>query len=123
MLAMCVSQAGLSVNGTHVRTLVLRKKGNTGLAISPDGTVMVISNVEVHVVSVYGLPDGVWKAEFGGEGSGPAQFKRPFKLCFSTLSGNILVTDAGNRRVQVCSLWHVLCLLSFPSVCLLPCRR
>lgn len=103
-------QASTSIEGTFVRTLTIRDNhGNAGLAISPDGTRLVVSNEAEHTIAVYSLPDCVFLTEFGGEGSAPGQFKYPMKICVSPLmGGNMFITDGGgNNRVQVRSLLFV----------------
>lgn len=94
--------------GSHLTTLHIHSSSlNRGIAISPDGTLLVVSNAETNMISVYNLPSRpsdavVVKAEFGGKGSGPNQFDSPQKLCFSPRnSDHILIADCFNKRVQV----------------------
>lgn len=96
-------QAVSSIVGTYVRTLTIRdSKGNRGLAINPDCSAMAVSNDSTHSISVYRLPAGDLSHEFGEQGNGPGQFCSPQKLCYSPRTGNLLIADAGNHRVQVC---------------------
>lgn len=88
------------------------RKGNSGLVISPDGALMAVSNSGTHKVAVYSLPDGALQAEFGGKGIGPGQFDHPLKLCFSLRSGNLLIADSRNKRVQVRVVSCAVCSLS-----------
>lgn len=92
-----------SVIGLHVRTLTVRESsGNKGLAISPDGTRMVVSNFNTRRIAVYSLPDCVLQAEFGGVGSAPGQFVNPDKICFPPHDSNrVLISDCLNQRIQV----------------------
>ena len=73
-----------------------------GLAISPDSTHMVASHSD-DTLSVYSLPGGEHIRTFGSYGVGTVQFNMPGKLCFG-VAGNILVADAGNKRVQEVTL-------------------
>ena len=82
-------------------------RGNTGIAVSPDGAHMAISNSEKHTVSVFSLPIGTHERTIGSRGNGQLQFDGPGKLCFNA-AGNILVAEWGNRRVQevtVAGVW------------------
>lgn len=90
--------------GAYASTFAVRKDyHNSGLAVSPDGSAIVVSNEESNTISVFRLPDGAFQNEFGGAGSAPGQFNRPRKICFSPVrNGNILVADFANNRVQVC---------------------
>lgn len=93
-----------SIEGIFVRSLTLRdREGNEGLAVSPDGTRLAVSNWNSSKIILYTLPDGAFLAEFGGEGEEPGLFNNPQKMCFSKrTSGNLLIADCGNQRVQVC---------------------
>lgn len=98
------AQAASSIFGKHVRTLELHgsRKSYSGLAVSPDGSVIVLTNVVSHRIAVYGSSDGALRAEFGGYGREPGTFDRPRNVCFVPSRGsNILVADEFNERVQV----------------------
>ena len=92
------------VTGKFVRSIALETAAykNHGLAISPDGTHMVVSHSN-HRLTVYSLPGGVLVRTFGGKGSGRGQFEFPSKLCFG-VTGNILVVEEWNKRVQEVAL-------------------
>lgn len=93
----------MGVSWTHIRTLAIHdSSSNKDLAISPNGAVMAISNGFTHKISTYSLPDGARMSDFGGKGSRPGKFNSPQKLCFSPRSGNLLIADSLNNRVQVC---------------------
>lgn len=110
------------MSGNHIRTLRVGGTGKPsfalgGMAISPVGTAMAVSNSHENNVKVYTLPGGVMRAVFGEYGREPGQFARPGKLCFSPLTGLMLITDGDNRRVQVCTTWlHSPCTLIRSSV-------
>ena len=73
-----------------------------GLAISADSAHMALSHKN-NTLSVYALPEGKLVKAFGSRGTGKAQFDAPAKLCFSS-SGNILVAEYANKRVQEVTL-------------------
>lgn len=98
--AVLLWQASSSIRGTSVCTLTIRSSShNSGLAIN--GSAMVVANDKLDTVTVYSLPDGALQAEFGGPGSAPGSFKRLQRVCFSPRSGNILIADGFNNRIQV----------------------
>jgi len=72
---------------------------NAGIAVTRDGSQLAVSNSYTHVITVYDTVDGSETVSFGGKGSGPGQFNRPFKLCI-TPRDTLLVADCGNQRVQ-----------------------
>lgn len=106
-LYVSVFQASSSIDGAPVRYIPLRGgpdiagRGHMGLAISPDGAVVVVSNPQTHKIYVYSTLDGALLNQFGARGRGPGQLCLPRKLCFSPRSRNILVADYFNKRVQV----------------------
>ena len=75
---------------------------NLGLAIAPDDAHMVVSH-DNHTLSVYALPGGEHTRTFGRSGTGPGEFRGPRKLCF-TVTGNVLVVERVNMRVQEVTL-------------------
>lgn len=88
--------------GVHLCSLAVNH--NTGIAVSPDGSIMALSLAIAaqQKILVYSLPDGVQVREFGSRGKGPLQFDRIGKLCFSPLNpNNLLIADGFNKRVQV----------------------
>ena len=101
---MIVQAHAQSITGKKVRNIGLQTSadGNYGLAISPDSAHMVASHGD-HTLSVYLLPGGERIRKLGSEGAGEGQFKWPAKLCFSA-SGNVVVADCGNKRVQEVTL-------------------
>ena len=88
------------VTGEFVRKIALQTSSdwNNGLAISPDGVNMGVSHGN-HTLSVYSLPGGEHIRTFGCEGTGKGKFNCPAGLCFSA-TGNILVAEYSNKRVQ-----------------------
>lgn len=94
-----------SIEGKHVCTLSIRtEKSNGGLAISPDSTRLVVSNVSTHKIAVYSLIDGpgAFLSEVGGEGTIAGKFNSPRNICFSPrISSSMFIADSGNKRVQV----------------------
>lgn len=86
--------------------------GYVGLAISPDGAVMAVSNEGTNSILLYRLPDGELQAEVWARGTRnggkEGDFSVPQKMCFSPLNGNLLFVDwVENRvKVRVCTLYH-----------------
>lgn len=56
--------------------------GNAGLAVSPDGTLLAVSNEDFHSVSILRVCDGSMVSSFGSRGSSVGEFDSPTKLCF-----------------------------------------
>lgn len=61
---------------------ILTNNTNTGLAISPDGAWMAVSNYDNGAVGVYALPSGDHVRHIGGPGSDKGKFSGPQKLAF-----------------------------------------
>lgn len=95
-------QVGGSIRGVAVSQIrLLDERGCNGLAVSPDGSLMAISNWLTHMISVYSLPDGALVRSFGGRGPELGHFDDPYKLCFNPLrDDSLLVADGSNQRVQ-----------------------
>lgn len=92
-----------SIEGVHVATLEYgNRRGNTGLVLSRDGGLLAVCGWTSHQIEVYNLYSGMLEEDFGGGGTGPGQFQTPQKMCLSPLTGNLLIADGNNRRVQVC---------------------
>jgi DNA-binding beta-propeller fold protein YncE len=60
---------------------------------------MAVSNTSFDVVTLYSLPNCEKIRSVGGYGTGAGKFARPWGVCF-TSSGNLLVAEASNQRVQ-----------------------
>jgi len=96
--------ASFLAEGVYIGTLPVGDwMGNTGLAVSSDGRVMVVSNLLYHRVSVYRTEDGSHVRTFGGLGVGPGQFERPRGLCM-TAHDTVLVAEYANTRIQEVTL-------------------
>lgn len=86
-------------------TLAIRdRKGNSGLAVNDDATLMAVSNAGTCHVTVYRLAvlTKLTNQElscFGGNGRGESQFDYPRCLCF-TVDDTLLVADFVNQRIQ-----------------------
>ena len=89
--------------GRHVRTIPVVSASKYGMAVSPDERWMAVSEYggQGHTVTVYDLASGSAVRVIGGPklGKRPCEFSNPFKVCF-TPTGNILVCDYSNGRVQ-----------------------
>ena len=92
------------VVGTFVRSIPLSPAGPgpLGFAISPDGAHMVTSYFD-YTLSVHSLPGGEHIRTFVIEDAGEGQFDYIPRLCFGA-TGNILVADPENERVQEVTL-------------------
>lgn len=91
-------QIGSTIRGTFISEVVLPLRGDhSGMAVSQEGHIMAFSNYIACKVFVF--IDGVKSHEFGREGDGPGELKRPMKMCF-TPSGNLLIAEDTNRRLQ-----------------------
>jgi hypothetical protein len=73
-----------------------------GLAVSPDSRYAAVSFATEGTLSVFRLDacgDATLLHSFGTYESGPKQYSYPGRLCL-TPSGNLLVCDVGNHRVE-----------------------
>ena len=96
--------AGFSARGLHVTTLPVKdEKNSPGLAISSDGSLMVVSSDKTHQLSVYRTKDGSRVRSFGGPGTGPGRFGNPYGLCM-TAHDTVLVAELSNKRIQEVTL-------------------
>ena len=89
------------IGGTHMSTL--RVPGGYGLAVTHDGSLVVVHARGDRALMVVRTADGAVVHEFGSRGSARGQFDTPFCLC-ATKNNHILVTDCGNNRVQEVTL-------------------
>ncbi len=69
------------------------------VAIHPSGTHLVVSNFDLHTLSVHALPDMQFVATLGSFGTGRTELDCPHEICFAD-DGTLLIADYGNRRVQ-----------------------
>lgn len=76
-----------------------RLAGNSGLAVSADGNVMLVANSLTGQVDVYNARSGMLMASVG-DGTGPrCRFSRLEKVCF-TATGTVLAVVAGHGWVE-----------------------
>ena len=103
-VCLCVQTQAQPVTGEFVRSITLQTSAdwNSGLAISPDSAHMAVAHGN-HTMSVYSLPGGEHIRTFGSAGAGQGRFVSPAKICFS-VTGNILVAEQLNKRVQEVTL-------------------
>lgn len=94
-------QVGGSIMGTFTGQVPLTCSRNRGLAISPTG-VVVVSDFSTDVIKCYNKDDGTLTCTFGGPGEDVGKFKGPWCMGFWSKTGNLLIADYGNKRVQVC---------------------
>lgn len=80
----------------------IRYCGLSSIACSRDGTELLVLN-DCNCMQVFSLVDGHGfrlLRSWGSEGSGPGQFIKPRSICVDKKTGNVLVADFGNHRVQ-----------------------
>jgi DNA-binding beta-propeller fold protein YncE len=75
---------------------------SVGVCVNAD--VVVVSEVDVHRISVFSRLDGALVRQFGSEGSDNGQLCRPHGLCFVSRERHVAVADWGNARVSVFSV-------------------
>jgi DNA-binding beta-propeller fold protein YncE len=94
-----------AINGTnHVASYDVGDNDTLGMAVNADGSMMAVSYggifspwQQIHVFRL--TPSFERVCAIGREGTGPAEFDCPRRLCF-TDDDTILVCDSGNNRVQ-----------------------
>ena len=103
VLCPCVVQGTATLGGTMANAIQLQVPSlcNSGLAVSPELGVIAVTNEDS--VSIYSIADASLIRTVGEYGSGKGQFDRARKVCF-TPTGNLLVAEQGNMRVQEITL-------------------
>jgi DNA-binding beta-propeller fold protein YncE len=76
----------------------------TPSGVCADDAVIVVSEEDVHRISVFSRGDGALLRRFGSEGSGDGQLQEPLGLCFMSGHRHVAVADCGNHRVSVFSV-------------------
>ena len=99
-----LQKGAATITGKFVRKIALQTsaRDNYCLVISPDMAYLVSSHYD-DTLSVHSLPGGEHIRTFGSSGAGKGQFNAPAKLRFSA-TGNILVAEKRNKRVQEVAL-------------------
>jgi DNA-binding beta-propeller fold protein YncE len=100
------ASSGYTGVGNHLSTTRFASAPGTnarGLAISPDGLEMFISDMDNDRISVYSVGTGTLLRSFGKRGVGPTEFNGPIRLVISS-NGTLLVSELRNHRVQEVSL-------------------
>jgi tripartite motif-containing protein 2/3/tripartite motif-containing protein 71 len=77
-------------------------KGPFGVCANAD--VVVVSEFDMHRISVFNRADGALVRQFGCEGGGDGQLMFPHALCFISGGRRVAVADETNRRVSVFSI-------------------
>ncbi len=72
--------------------------------VCADDDVIVVSEVNVHRISVFSRRDGALLRRFGSYGSGDGQLSFPYGLCFMSGHRHVAITESENRRVSVFSV-------------------
>jgi DNA-binding beta-propeller fold protein YncE len=78
--------------------------GGRGMAVSRDGTTLLVAGMSVVsgslMIHVFSVADGSRRRVIGGRGDGPLRFKNPYQVWIAP-DGFVFVADFGNDRVQV----------------------
>ncbi len=92
---------GADFRAARTRTLNLDPAAgdNECIALTRDGSALLVTNQISDTVSMFRVADGRLLRTIGGLGTGPAQFNRPWGL-FVAADGHVFVADKGNARVQ-----------------------
>jgi DNA-binding beta-propeller fold protein YncE len=77
-------------------------RGPFGVCANAD--VVVVSEADVHHISVFNRHDGALLRQFGSYGSGDGQLVSPRGLCFTPGDRHVAVAEWGNDRVSVFSV-------------------
>jgi DNA-binding beta-propeller fold protein YncE len=76
----------------------------SGVAVSRDGSTLLVSNCAVcggsQTIHEFGVADGSRRRVIGGRGDGPLRFKNPYQVWIAS-DDFVFVVDSDNRRVQV----------------------
>jgi DNA-binding beta-propeller fold protein YncE len=72
--------------------------------VCADDDVIVVSEEDVHRISVFGRCDGALLRRFGSHGRGDGQLNWPYGLCFMSGHRHVAVADNINHRVSVFSV-------------------
>jgi hypothetical protein len=93
---------GYNCRGNHLSTITIPLAAggnNRGIACTADGAHIIVADMANNRIHVVDSVTGAAVRDFGGAGTGPCQFNGPCRLSM-TPSGNILVADLKNLRVQ-----------------------
>jgi hypothetical protein len=71
-----------------------------GIAVSRDGSTLLVSDVDSHGVHVFGVADGVYLRTIGSWGSGRLQFNIP-RQAWVASDDFVFVAELGNKRIQI----------------------
>jgi DNA-binding beta-propeller fold protein YncE len=72
--------------------------------VCADDAVIIVSEEDVHRISMFKRSDGALLRRFGSQGSGDGQLDYPQGLCFTSGHHHVAVADCGNSRVCVFSV-------------------
>jgi hypothetical protein len=76
----------------------------TPAGVCANDAVVVVSETNVHRISVFSRGDGALLRRFGSRGSGDGELKWPLGLCFMSDERHVTVADNYNNRVSVLSV-------------------
>ena len=89
--------------GVYVAKIRVWHTGVCSLAVTSDGSLMVLGNPYRHELSVYRISDGSLVRSFGSLGAAAGQFSVPARICM-TVHDTVLVAEIRNQRVQEVTL-------------------
>jgi RHS repeat-associated protein len=76
-------------------------EGTLGVAISPSGREMFVTDVEGDRVQEYASPPGAWTNSFGSAGSEPGKFNFAWAIATDPLNGYLLASSYADGRIEV----------------------
>lgn len=88
------------------------RRNRFDLAVSPDGSLVAITEAKSHSVQLYNVLDGKRIARFGRFGRNPGHFVNPRCVRFTPEGTSVMIVDSGNSRIQEMTVLgkHVRCI-------------
>jgi hypothetical protein len=86
--------------GRECRIATRHVDSQYGMAVSRDGSTLLVADATAHCVREYNAADGTRLRAVGSRGDGKLEFASPSQLWVSS-DGFVFIAEAGNARVQV----------------------